>query len=245
LKADGSIHRWGCNGPCPVPSPDTGFIAIATHFDHSLAVRAEGSIVAWGSNEHGQLDVPAPNTGFVSVAAGDHFSLGLKSDGTLWAWGGWFGQDDVPAPNRGYLAMSANRGLADLLKSDATDPIFSEAPPLARTQTFSAIVADIDADGDEDLVSADYAADAVSWYENNGGSPPMWTRRIVDGSILGPERVAAGDLDGDGDLDLFASAFNDEAVYWYENSGASPPRSGGSSRRSPPGGPCDGPRRRR
>ena len=221
LKADGSVHRWGCNGACPGPSPNTGFVAIATHLDHSLAVRADGSILAWGSNPHGQLDVPAPNTGFVSVAAGDQFSVGLKSDGTLHAWG-TFDRDDVPLPNRGYLAMSANRGLADTLRSDVTDPVFDEAPPLSTpARTFHAVTADVDADGDQDVVSADYGADTVSWYENDGGSPPLWTRRVVDPFALGPERVAVGDLDGDGDLDVLASNFNDEAVFWYENGGAS------------------------
>ena len=222
LKADGSVHRWGCNGPCPVPSPNTGFVAVATSFDHSLAVRTDGSIVAWGGNPYGQLDVPPPNAGFVAVTAGDRFSVGLKSDGTLHAWG-TYSQDDVPLPNRGYLAVSANKGVADTLKSDVTDPWFSEAPPLAaRNQTSFAVAGDVDTDGDQDLVSADYAADTVFWYENDGGSPPSWTKRAV-GSALGPQQVAAGDLDGDGDLDVLSSNFNEDAVFWYENGGQDPP----------------------
>ena len=76
-----------CTGPCPLPSPNTGFIAISTHYSHSLAVRTDGSIVAWGNNDFGQLDVPAPNTGFVAVAAGVTFSIGLKSDGSVVMWG--------------------------------------------------------------------------------------------------------------------------------------------------------------
>ena len=224
LKADGSIHKWGCNGPCPVPSPNTGFVAIATHYDHSLAVRKDGSIVAWGNNPSGQLDVPSPNSGFVNVAAGDRFSVGLKSDGTLFTWGS-FDQDDVPLPNRGYLAVSANKGVADTLRSDTTDAIFSEAPPVFRGEnTAFALAADVDADGDQDLVSADYGADTVSWYENDGGLPPIWTKHAVDaGTAQGPQQVAAGDLDGDGDLDVLSSNFNEDAVFWYENRGASPP----------------------
>jgi hypothetical protein len=224
LKADGSLHKWGCNGPCPVPSPDTGFVAMSTHFEHSLAVREDGSIEAWGSNAHGQLDVPAPNDGFVSVAAGDFFSVGLKSDGTVHAWGS-FDQNDVPLPNRGYLAVTANKGVADMLKSDRNDPVFSEAPPIPSKggRTSYAVAGDVDADGDQDIVAAEYGADTLSWYENDGGAPPVWKKHVIEIGALGPQQVAAGDFDGDGDLDVLSSNFNDQAVHWYENGGGDPP----------------------
>ena len=225
LKSDGSLRRWGCGGPCALPSPNTGFVAVSTHHDHSLAVRTDGSIVAWGSNPYGQLDVPPPNTGFVAVAAGDHFSLGLKSDGSIAAWGE-YDQSSIPLPNRGYLAVSANKGFAYALKSQATDPIFSEAPPIsnASVQGIMAAAADVDGDGDEDLVSAEYGAGLVSWYENSGTAPPVWTKRTIDSFASGPQNVAAADVDDDGDLDLFSANFNQEGIVWYENSGAAPPQ---------------------
>jgi hypothetical protein len=226
LRPDGSIVAWGSNenGELYVPQSNTGFKAISTHFYHSLAVRTDGSIVAWGSNQFGQLDVPAPNAGFVAVAAGDGFSIGLKSDGTLAAWG-QIDQDDVPLPTRGYLAVTANRGLADALKSEGSDPVFSEAPPISTSggQTITALAADIDGDGDQDIVSAEYGVNLVSWYENIGTAPPVWTKRTVDGFASGPQTVAVADADRDGDLDVFSANFNDEGVAWYENSGARPP----------------------
>ena len=45
---------------------------------HSLGLKADGSIVAWGSNTDGQCDVLPPNTGFVAVAAGVWHSLAIK-----------------------------------------------------------------------------------------------------------------------------------------------------------------------
>ena len=65
-------------GNCNVPAPNRAFVAVAGGW-HSLGLKADGSIVAWGSNEFGQCNIPAPNSGFVGVGAGGFHSLGLKA----------------------------------------------------------------------------------------------------------------------------------------------------------------------
>ncbi len=89
------------------PDPNSGFVAVAAGGNHSLGLRADGSIAVWGHNYYGQLDVPAPNSGFVAVAAGWGHSLGVRTDGSIAAWGKNFrGQCDVPAPNTGFVAVA-------------------------------------------------------------------------------------------------------------------------------------------
>ncbi|MCK4342991.1 MAG: hypothetical protein KAY37_14855 [Phycisphaerae bacterium] len=58
-----------------VPTPNTDFIAVAEGGYHSLGLKADGSIVAWGWNYYGQCNVPAPNANFVNVAAGGRLDL--------------------------------------------------------------------------------------------------------------------------------------------------------------------------
>jgi len=120
-QTDGSIVGWGKNsyGQCNIPSPNTGFVAVAGGVEHGLGLKSDGSIVAWGDNWAGQCDVPAPNTGFVAVAADGYYSLGLKSDGSIVAWGyNDSGQCNVPAPNTGFVAVAGGSAHSPGLKAD-------------------------------------------------------------------------------------------------------------------------------
>ncbi len=63
---------------------------------HSLGLRTDGTLWAWGSNASGQLgtgtnidsNVPLPvGSGYAAIAVGDAHSVAIKTDGTLWAWG--------------------------------------------------------------------------------------------------------------------------------------------------------------
>lgn len=70
----------------------TGATAIATGSRHSLAIRADGSLWAWG---HGFSIEPAKLLEQVSdVAAGDTATIARTRDGTLWQWDA--GRDDPP-----------------------------------------------------------------------------------------------------------------------------------------------------
>ena len=52
-----------------------------------MAVRADGSVVAWGSNSFGQSNVPTEATNVVALAVGNYHNLVMRGDGTLIAWG--------------------------------------------------------------------------------------------------------------------------------------------------------------
>ncbi len=71
---------------------------IAAGLQHSLAVKTDGTVLAWGNNSAGQIgsstavDAGLPLTvqgtvGAVSVFGGGEHSLALKADGTMVAWG--------------------------------------------------------------------------------------------------------------------------------------------------------------
>ena len=64
-------------------------MAISAGREHTVVLKADGTVVAKGYNVDGQCDVDAWND-IVSISAGGLHSLGLKSDGTVIA----VGEDD-------------------------------------------------------------------------------------------------------------------------------------------------------
>ena len=124
LQKNGKVLAWGNNNSgqignisvdsesyLPVyvngtdPETDlTEIIEVAAGKQHSVALRSDGTVWAWGENEFGQLgnntlsdqkkpvQVVSPSgsgclTNVVAISAGGFHTLALINDGTVWAWG--------------------------------------------------------------------------------------------------------------------------------------------------------------
>lgn len=77
-------------------------------------------------------------------------------------------------------------------------------------------LADLDGDGDLDVLSTSLGNRALVWSENDGAGG-TWTAHVVDINPSSSSNAAAADADGDGDLDIFAAY--ESGVSWWENSG--------------------------
>jgi len=113
---------------------------IASGSGHTVAVKADGSLWAWGYNTwYGEVgvgtlgDQPVPvqiGTGFVTGAAGGNHSAAIKADGSLWTWGyNYFGQlGDGTTTQRnapvqigsGYVGVSIGGDHTLAVKSDGS-----------------------------------------------------------------------------------------------------------------------------
>jgi len=99
----------------------TNVQAVAAGEKHTVALKDDGTVAAWGRNDDGQCEVPAGLTGVQSVAAGGRHTVALKNDGTVTAWG-WniYGQCDVPEGLSGVQSIAAGGRHTVALKDDGT-----------------------------------------------------------------------------------------------------------------------------
>ena len=165
VKTDGSLWTWGQNyygqlgtgtsstqqsesNPVPVKIME-GVATVSAGQYHSLALKTDGSLWAWGKNHFGEIgngtytgiqpgtstytnnDKLAPvkimdNVAFIS--AGDDHSMAIKKDGSLWAWGrntdGQLGDGTIvnrPTPIKimdGAVSVSAGSNHTMAIKTD-------------------------------------------------------------------------------------------------------------------------------
>jgi len=141
LKNDGTVVAWGGNGsgqvtgtpPTEEPyyaiaSPVTlggqvlsGVTAIAAGESHTVALKNDRSVVAWGSDGSGEVTVPlAAQSGVMAIATGYRHTVALKSDGSVVSWGS-LDQTTVPlAAQSGVTAIAAGGWHSVALKNDGT-----------------------------------------------------------------------------------------------------------------------------
>jgi len=118
LKSDGTVWAWGYNAygqlgdgtttdrsvPVQASGLSGAVVSLAAGSEHSVALKSDGSVWAWGVNSNGQIGDGTSTTrsapirvsgltNITSIAAGVENNLAIDRNGTIWAWGhNWFGQ---------------------------------------------------------------------------------------------------------------------------------------------------------
>lgn len=82
---------------------------------------------------------------------------------------------------------------------------------------YNLTAADIDGDGDMDLVAASIDGYKIVWFENTDGQGNFSAPKVIESYMEYPLEIAAADLNGNGYLDLVAVSTFDNQVVWFEN----------------------------
>lgn len=201
LKRDGTVWSWGSNTygslgdntdthrsqPVQVLGPNgqgylTDIVAIAAGSHHSLALRNDGTVWAWGFNGQGQVgggttnrwypvqlrrNLTTPLSDIVGIAAGAYHSLAVTSDGALWSWG-----------------RNSDGQLGDGSTQEQHNPVLVRDP--SGVGTLSGVIS---AAGDNSSAPVSFAllndGTVLSWGRGHLGDHT--DRRSTPGPVLGPE----------------------------------------------------------
>ncbi len=168
-----------------------------------LSAAFEGDRVAWYENTDGQGSF-GPEQVITALADGAQSVFAADLDGD--------GDTDV---------LSASGYDNKVAWYENTDGQGSFGPQLVistlASYAYSVTAADVDGDGDLDVLAASFDDDTLAWYENTDGQGSFGSAQVISALADGPVSVTAADLDGDGDTDVLSASYLDNTLAWYEN----------------------------
>ncbi|MGV6851404.1 MAG: FG-GAP-like repeat-containing protein [bacterium] len=176
--------------------------------DLDLVVAAGGGKVTWFANDGNgaygpELVIDSSASGVYAIVTAD-----IDGDGDV----------DIAAARQFAAGI-------DWYESDgASPPTFTEHNEGVGALDFpySVSVADVDRDGDVDILGVGFGD--LAWFENNGAQPPVFTKQNIDSDPnRGNAEIDAADIDGDGDIDFAIADFFNSDFSWYTNNGSNPP----------------------
>ncbi|WP_051769062.1 PKD domain-containing protein [Lentzea albidocapillata] len=212
----GAVKGWGhsytdtLNIP---PTASSGVVAISTTGGHVLALKSDGSVIAWGDGyKFGLTTIPPEATsGVVAIAIGGLANYVLKDDGSVFGWGDRsMGQLDLPPEVSSDVVAIASGGYNMLaLKKDGS--VIAWGGPNLRGEldvpqaAKSGVVAIEASTGNGIAVKAD--GSVIVWgddcWENNGPT------NCQDGApTTGAVSVAANGSN-------FVALMKDRSVYFW------------------------------
>jgi glucose/arabinose dehydrogenase len=166
----GTVVSWGYDSlSLRVP---TGLTNV-TSVQYGLALRADGTLFAWGGNNDGLLP------GFsnvVAIAGGSQFSLALLADGTVQQWG-WQYATPMPPGLSNVTAIAAGYDFGVAVQSNGTvvgwGPTMSVPPGLSNIKAVAA---------SSHVIALKSNGSVVCWGANDAGQstpPPDLTNVIA------------------------------------------------------------------
>ena len=177
----------------------------------------------------------------IAAVLADNRFYWYENNGVLYPEAPNFTRHELPANARGAREVwfgDINRdGRLDIVgasraddtirwfRNDGGDPAsFTEFIVAANVlSAWSVYVADIDGDGDLDILSAGRNDNRIAWHENDGAEIPSWTKHVIDTDARRAQKVFADDVNGDGHMDILSASGASGEIAWYVNDGAENP----------------------
>ena len=182
-----ALRLYGANpltNECHAAYVEPGAVAYASPTDigggeiHSLALKADGTVVAWGYNNSGQLNIPPSATNVIVISVGEYHNLALKADGTVVAWGY---MTTVPASATNIVGIAAGGFHSLALKADGTVVAWGNNINGQTTVPSTATNVVAIAAGEYHSLALKADRTVVAWGNNNNGqtSVPATATNVI------------------------------------------------------------------
>jgi hypothetical protein len=151
--------------------------------------------------------------GLVPVVSADtatqsDWSGGAGESGAVTAWDRTFAEAEAIS----WLAVPGQITLSGVALETADIQVIDDG--LVAPSSLDPV--DLDGDGDLDLIGAAFDGSRIRWWRNEGGRPPMWTVVEIESGFIGASSARAGDIDGDGTIDVVGCAWvGNEVAIWF------------------------------
>jgi hypothetical protein len=181
-------------GQINVPVGATNAIAVAAGAWHTLILRADGLVLAFGNNGDGECDVPNGLSNVANIAAGGYHSLALRSDQSVVAWGAdFYGQISGMPVLTNAIAIAAGTWHSLALRSDRTvvawgDDAFGQIDVPAGLNSVVAIAA-----GGTHSMALLANGTVVAWGDNEDATGDFVGQSVVPAGLSNVVAIAAGD----------------------------------------------------
>ncbi len=211
---------------CTLEDPQAATITIWDNDPrkHSVDTNVNGVTSVHAADVDGDGDTD------ILATVDDSIFLWVNADGTGTSWN----KKWVELIFRGASSVSAvdmdNDGDMDILGTASEDDdvtwwenkdgtgewLMSHSVDLDFDGAKSAFAADIDGDGDMDIIGVATYEDNITWWENMGDGI-TWTEHTIVVNFDLVRSLSASDMDGDGDIDIVGADYFDADITWWEN----------------------------
>lgn len=185
----GPVAAWGTSpnaSPQLLPPPELSNVAaLAAGSTFSLALKHDGTVVAWGSSP--ATNVPPNLTNAVAIGAGSSQALAVRANGTVVAWGSGT-ETNVPATVSNIVSVTGNVRHSLALRREGIPVEWAttsfHTPPTKLTSI---------ADGNLFSIAGRSDGRVVQWGSNLAGAPGKGSSEpIFVPGISNAVSVAAG-----------------------------------------------------
>jgi len=184
------VAAWGDNryGQTQLPEGLNDVVAVSGGLGHNLALRADGTVIAWGDYPNSLLNAPPTDLPFVAaIAAGANHNLALTANGTVIGWGlnsGYGTASYIPPPVSNVVAIAAGYYDSVALRSDGSVIVWGSLTGGTNVPAGVSNIVAI-ASGADHILALTADGTVIAWGDNTYGQtnvPPGLSNVVAIGA---------------------------------------------------------------